>query len=296
MEKEPKVVIVVLNYNGQKCLEQTIKSLLDLCYQKKEILIVDNDSKDNSFNLVKELFPECHFLKLPYNGGFAYGMNRGINWALSNGADFIWLFNYDAIAEKTSLEKLVLGYKSLNKEALLSPCILDEKKKVWFEGGRINFWNMRVEHKENRKSASEIYRTDFLTGCALFLPRIAIEKIGLLDEDFFLYYEDADYSLRALNKGFGLYIVSSAEVIHKEESIYNPKKTYHLVFSGLLFFKKHSKGFFSLYQAIYVILRRLKNQLDIKMSKSSAREVGQAYQDFYGKTTPTFFNNLRKLQ
>ena len=139
------------------------------------------------------------------------------------------------------------------------------------------------------------FKTGFLTGCALFLPRLAVEEIGFLDEAFFLYYEDADYSERARAKGFSLYVIPNAKVTHSEESIHNPKKTYHLVFSGLLFFSKHTKGLFSFYQAIYGILRRQKNRWDLFRGKPLAREVSRAYSEFYAKKPSFFFNNLRKL-
>ena len=294
MNTEPKVVIVVLNYNGEKCLLQTLESLDALRYREKEIVVVDNASEDASFALAKQTFPHFHFKSLPKNGGFAYGMNAGMRFALEKGAEYIWLFNYDALAEKNSLTNLVESAKLLEERSLLSPSI-SHNTSVWFEGGRINYWRMRVEHVRPRAVQNKPFKTGFLTGCALFLPRLAVEEIGFLDEAFFLYYEDADYSERARAKGFSLYVIPNAKVIHSEESIHNPKKTYHLVFSGLLFFSKHTKGLFSFYQAIYGILRRQKNRWDLFRGKPLAREVSRAYSEFYAKKPSFFFNNLRKL-
>jgi GT2 family glycosyltransferase len=291
----PKVVIVVLNYNGAKCLSKTLQSLGAVTYQNKEILVVDNDSQDSSFAEAQELFPTYSYVQLPVNGGFAYGMNKGIEYALSVNAAYVWLFNYDAQAKNDSLEKLVEESIQLDDKALLSPQITDQDGNIWFAGGKISYFRMRVIHtKRNIKRRGSI-ETKFLTGCALFLPVNAIKKIGMLDERFFLYYEDADYSQRALKEGLSLRVVSEAKVLHSEESKENPSKTYHLVLSGLRYFSKHQNTFFSFYQAIYVILRRLKNQGDLLLNKPFAKEVNRAYQEFYGECKPSFFNHLRKL-
>lgn len=289
-----QVVIVVLNYNGQKCLIKTLTSLRALSYPHKEILVVDNASSDESFAQAQAQFPEYSFLALLRNGGFGYGMNRGIEYAVSKQADYVWLFNYDALAEPDALEPLVRAAEQREDRVLLSPLILDQYHNNWFSGGRINFLRMRVEHDQG-SVPTKITSTNFLTGCALFLPVSMIQKVGLLDEDFFLYYEDADYSLRAKNLQIPLMVVPASRVLHSEESQFNPTKTYHLVLSGLIFFEKHKNRVFSFYQAIYVILRRLKNRFDILLGQPQATRVREAYQDFYDRKNAHHFSHIRQL-
>ncbi len=287
-----KVVIVVLNYNGTKCLFDTLRSLQVLSYQNKEILVVDNASQDDSFGRAQELFPEYSYLALDHNGGFAYGMNRGIEYALNNKAQYVWLFNYDALAQKNALEPLVEEAQRYSDRVLLSPLILNERKEIWFSGGRINFWRMRAEHTLP-KQLPRTHPTEFLTGCALFMPIKVIQEVGLLDERFFLYYEDVDYSVRARKFDVPRLIVPASEVIHSEESQFNSGKVYHLVLSGLLFFDKHKNIKFSLYQAIYGILRRLKNRIDIVLKRPGSQKVAQAYRDFYARKKANHFSHLR---
>ena len=150
---------------------------------------------------------------------------------------------------------------------------------------------MRVEHLPITRE-QEILFTDFLTGCALFLPLRVVQEVGFLDETFFLYYEDADYSVRVMKKKIPLAVVTDAIVTHSEESRFNDGKVYHLVFSGLIFFLKHSGLIFSFYQAIYVILRRLKNALDCFLGKPYAKRVAQAYQDFYASKKSGHFTHF----
>ena len=286
------VVIVVLNYNGQKCLIKTLVSLRALSYTNKEILVVDNASTDGSFDQAQAQFPEYSFLALPKNGGFGYGMNRGIEYASRKQAGYVWLFNYDALALPDALEPLVRVAQKREDGVLLSPVILDQHHKNWFSGGRINFWRMRVEH-DRGLIPTENTETSFLTGCALFLPMPMIQKIGLLDEAFFLYYEDADYSWRAKKLRVPLVVVPASQVLHSEESQFNPTKIYHLVLSGLIFFEKHQNRAFSFYQAIYVILRRLKNHVDVLFGRPQAGKVKEAYQDFYARKTANPLSHIR---
>lgn len=283
-----KTVVVVLNYNGEKCLSKTLRSLKELSYQNKEVVVIDNASTDQSFEQAQEEFPEYTYRRNEKNGGFAYGMNTGIRYALEQKAQYVWLFNYDALTEKETLTRLVEISKKNEDRILLSPLIEDEKKNIWFAGGSIEFLRMRVRHTRVLPR-QVVLPTQFLTGCALFIPTKVVQEVGFLDEDFFLYYEDADYSTRARNKGIPLRVVRESRVVHSEESRYNEQKIYHLVFSGLIFFAKHSNSFFSFYQAIYVILRRLKNLIDCYRKKPGSKRVAQAYHDFYtAKKTRNF--------
>ena len=124
------------------------------------------------------------------------------------------------------------------------------------------------------------YTTGYLSGCALFLPRKAIERIGLFDEGYFLYYEDADLSVRARKKGCGLLVVPQATVVHSEQSTENPEKTYWLVRSGLRFFREHTPAPLRLWVWIYTLLRRVKNKIDKLQGKREALPVSVAYADF----------------
>jgi hypothetical protein len=141
---------------------------------------------------------------------------------------------------------------------------------------------MRTEHggmaeSERRESP---YQTGYLCGCALLLSRKAIEMVGLFDETYFLYYEDADLSVRAAKKGVRLMMVPRASIVHAEHSSDNPKKTYWLVLSGLRFFRSHTPTMLRPWVAFYTVLRRVKNSFDKLRGKKEAFPVSSAYADF----------------
>jgi GT2 family glycosyltransferase len=294
----PRVAIIVLNYNGQNCLPDCLTSLEALSYPDKEIIVVDNGSTDDSLALAKRNFPQCIFIENKTNLGFAGGMNSGIRFAIERGADFLWLFNYDAVAKKESLSLLVEATMKHPMAGLLSPVITGQNGEIWFAKGRIDFLRMRAVHVPSsiEDIASDAYPSSFLTGCALFIKREVIEKIGFLDEGFFLYYEDADFCLRAAKAGFQSLVVPRARVIHAEKSRKNSEKTYHLVYSGLRFSAKHAPLALRPYLLGYATIRRLKNRLDLLRRRDGAASVARAFRDFSRyEHLPSFLDRYRQL-
>jgi len=299
--QKAKVFIVILNYNGGDDLRKCLDSVYKLNYPNFEVVVIDNDSDDNSFEEARRRFRKFHFIKNSRNLGFSAGNNVAIKWVLEKMADYVFLLNNDAVIEKNTLKKLVRVMEQNDKMGIVSPIIYKGKsKKVWFAGGKINWWKMRTEHKtrnikrrvwniENKiwsmkyktaVSNSEFYGTDYITGCAMLIKRDVFAEIGLLDEDFFLYYEDADFSWRARMAGFKLGVLPKTAVYHFEKSLENPKKIYWLVLSGILFFKKNSPWNWRLYLSVYLFLRQLKNKRRLigNPNNQEALLIQKAYQ------------------
>ncbi len=279
----PLVGIVVLNFNGKDCLPQCLSSLQNISYERFFTVVVDNDSHDGSLEAAEAKFPQCSFIRNPENKGFAAGMNVGIAAALAQGAEWVWLFNNDAQADPQALSFLMAEGEQYGRAGLLSPWILRPDQTLWFGKGRVRWSRMRVVHEvsQEEESKKSSYSSQCMTGCALLIRRKVIEKIGLLDERFFLYYEDADFSLRALEAGFDLRVVPRALVWHREQSEANTQKLYYLVLSGLLFFQKQALFWQKPYLFFYVTIRRLKNYWDVVRGRDEAQVVRRAYDDFY---------------
>lgn len=294
MPSFPKIAIIVLNYNGQDCLLDCLSSLDALLYPNKRVIVVDNASLDTSFAQAKQRFPHFSYLQNTTNLGFAAGMNVGIHEALSHEAQWCLIFNNDAIADKNLLSTLIQESANHPQAGLLCPLIMKpHSDTIWFGKGRLNFFRMRTEHiLPSKKDLSQTtYPSEFLTGCALFIRRTVLEKIGFLDENFFLYYEDADFCLRTRKAGFETLVVPAARVWHSEKSQSNPKKLYYLVLSGLLFFHKHAPFYSRPYFALYVTIRKIKNHIDTLLGRENAALVRQAYED--GTNKPFLFPYFR---
>lgn len=282
---DPKVCIVVLNFNGRECLLAALQSLSLLQYSNKTIIVIDNHSSDGSYEVAQKAFPGVVYLRNDLNMGFSGGMNVGMKAALGMGALWCWLFNYDATAEPEALSVLIDATQRYPEGGLFSPMVLNSSDgSVWFESGRVCFSRMRIEHRRSRAMDSQeiAFESSFLSGCALMIRRDVIESVGFFDERFFLYYEDADYCFRAGRAGFGRYVVPRARVRHEEKSRTNVEKLYHLVFSGLLYFQKWTPWYWRPYLAVYVRMRRIKNWIDClwRPTQKKSFAVRRAYRDF----------------
>lgn len=279
---EPKVFAIVLNYNGKDVLLSCLDSLYKSDYSNLEVIVTDNNSKDGSLEEAREKFPRFHFIKNSENLGFAAGNNVAIRFALEKMADYVFLLNNDATVEPDTISKLIQVSQKEPSVGILSPVILSsDKSRVWFAGGTILWSKMRANHILKVLS-SDPYETDYLSGCAILVRKDVFKKIGLLDETFFLYYEDTDFSHQAKMAGFKIKIAPSAIVYHAEKSEHaNPAKLYWLVLSGIIFFKKNSRGLRGLWISFYLALRKLKNRLTIKINPDpETLEVYRAYEDY----------------
>ncbi len=279
---QPQVGIVVLNFNGENCLLTCLTSLSRLDYSNFFVVVVDNASRDSSLASAQASFPTYTYIRNAENKGFAGGMNVGMSAAFARGAEWVWLFNNDATTEESALKTLMAVGEQAPRAGLLSPCISDSTGGVWFGKGRVNTLRMRAEHvpPSKRERSSTFYPSEFLTGCALLVKREVFERIGDLDDRFFLYYEDVDFSVRVRVADFQVLVVPGARVFHGEQSRENDQKVYYLVYSGLLFFKKHANFWENIYFSVYGTIRRLKNAIDVLLGKEHARMVRRAYHDF----------------
>lgn len=282
MKKHPKVFIIILNYNGKDVIKKCLTSVFKLDYPNFEVVFVDNNSTDGSLEIAKSNYSKAIFIKNEENLGYASGNNIGIRFSLERMADYILVLNNDTEVEKDFLTKLVEVAEEDEKIGIVSPVILDgNTKQVWFSGGRIDWMRMKTEHVQKAQGESQ-YESDFITGCSMLVKAEVFKKIGLFDEDFFLYWEDADLSLRSKKAGFKNMIVPASWIYHFEKSESQKKaKTYWLVVSGLIFFQKNTPAWLRPWVNTYLIGRKIKNWLDLKFSRNELAEtVKKAYDDY----------------
>lgn len=280
--KSAKVFIVMLNYNGRDFVQKALLSLFRIDYPNFEIIFVDNNSQDGSFEMAKRAFPKLTFIKNSQNLGFSAGNNVGIKYALERGADYILLLNPDIEVAHNFLGELVSAMEKQKAVGIGSPVIFGENgRDVWFSGGKINWFRMRNKHKR-KKRCSDYFGSAFISGCAMMIRAEVFKRIGLLDEDYFLYWEDVDFSFRARRAGYKLGVFHKSQITHLEKSEENKKnKIYWLVISGLIFFQKNTSLALKPWIFFYTFLRKIKNKADIYFRNNELRSaVQKAYQDF----------------
>lgn len=287
--KLPKIFIIVLNYNGKDTLKRCLDSVFCSNYPDFEVVVVDNNSTDGSFELAKNFFSKFHFIKNENNLGFSGGNNIGIRFALEKMADCVFLLNNDAVLEKDTLSKLI---EQSQKEdgAIISPLIYDKEGNIWFAGGKIKWLSMKAIHSSEQPQ-KDPYQTEYISGCAMLVRKEVFKKIGLLSEDFFLYYEDADFCVRARKNGFICAVIPAARVTHFEKSESDlSNKIYWLVISGLIFFEKNTPLVYKFWTCPYFYARRMKNILDNLGDKNKYSQIiKKAFSDYKKwKQNPTY--------
>lgn len=213
-----RVCVVLLNWNGWSDTSACLSSLRFLDYSNHEVLVVDNGSTDDSVARLHEFYPEVEVIEAGRNLGFAGGCNVGIERALALHADYIWLLNNDTLVEAGTLRALVAKAESDPNIGAVGSAIYSmlqpDRLQVW-GGGYVNFWLGRSRHFERPVPDSKI---EFLTGASLLIRRRAVEAVGLLDDEFFMYWEDGDYCFRLRAAGWKLGVAGEARIWHKESS------------------------------------------------------------------------------
>lgn len=237
-----------------ECLESVLKA--EKKDFELSIVVVDNHSTDNSLREIQNLkckIKNCADEKIEHarqsrhnsklkiiknkkNLGFAGGNNVGIRWAKDHGADWVFLLNNDTKIAKDALIQLIKVGESDKKIGILGPkiyfypgCEFHQKryqekergKVIWYAGGVIDWQNVMGKHKGVDEvdigQYNQAEETEFISGCALMAKREVFEKIGLLDERYFLYYEDVDFCLKAKKTGFKLIFAPNAIIWHKNK-------------------------------------------------------------------------------
>ena len=254
--KFPKVSIIIVNYNGIDDTLECLNSLKSLSYPNCEVIIVDNASRDASsaLNKIYNDFPNVKIISLGQNLGFAGGNNVGIDYALKQQkAECILLLNNDTVVAPDFLKKMIEAGELDEKMGIVGAKIYyhSDRKRIWCNGGHFS-WTDGGKHEEyNRLDANpndaKIKPTKFITGCVMLIKAETILNIGLMDESFFMYYEDIDWSLRAKKAGYNIAVATSAHIWHKVSrsaaEMGEPKRHYYHIRNALLLAKKHASPF-----------------------------------------------------
>jgi GT2 family glycosyltransferase len=241
--EEPSVRCILLNWNGWQDTISCLSALAEQNYENFKVIVVDNGSADDSVPRIREAFPNILLVETGKNLGFSGGNNVGIRYALSEGAQYIWLLNNDTIPAPDALIELVKKAQSDARFGAIGSALMyahDPNAVQAWGGGRINVW---IGHSFHTLVPKDDRWFDYITAASVLLPRQALNDIGLLDEAFFLYWEDGDLSFRLRKNGWRLGVAGSSIVLHKEHSSTDRNRRVidrHVITSGIRFLRKHS--------------------------------------------------------
>jgi GT2 family glycosyltransferase len=222
--RQPKIVIIVLNWNGKRLAAECLESLKEIDYVNYEILLVDNGSTDGSQEYFRAQYPEITLIENDVNLGFAEGNNVGIRHAMNGQADYVLLLNNDTLVHPTFLSELVHVAERDSKIGFAGPKIYyydwhGQRDVIANVGGWVNLWTGIPRNigagKEDRGQYDVVQPVDQLSGACLLVKRELLENVGLMNADYLAYWEDTDWCFRAKQFGFKLVYVPRAVVWHR---------------------------------------------------------------------------------
>lgn len=251
---EKKVFIIIITFNNHRVIINCLKSLDRQSYQHFEVLIIDNNSTDNTLLIIQDylkkhqnLSKKIHLIKNKINSGFAKAVNIGLKVALNKKDIYTSLLLNPDIYFTPDLLKNGISILEKNSDAgAVVPKILYSDNKIWWVGTRI-FSDKELlqsskygiaEHINKgqiwKSNNFQISNVEAITGCALFLRMNAVKKVGLFNEKYFMYAEDIDYSQRLKQKGYSLLMFSHSTVFHE---VRDRKMNMQIVLSSLRKYK-----------------------------------------------------------
>lgn len=287
-----KVGIILVNYNGAKFNSDCIESIKKSSHSNFEIIVVDNASNDESVMILeRDYSKDIVLIKSAENLGFSGANNLGIDYALSNGCDYVMLLNNDTIIDKDMINIMI---RESNAEIVITPKIyyFDNNKVIWSAGGKM-LWKKGIPYQlglgeEDKSQYNLSYNVEIATGCCLLIPKKVIRKIGKLNDDYFLYYEDTDLSVRMLKEGFKIKYIPNAFMYHRVSASTGGEESYIYIYyntrNRLLFnkiYNSKNKVYYTTYFYITRLFKIIKWILEGRRDLCSATIKGIV--DFYSE-------------
>lgn len=245
---EPLVWILVLHWRGIDLTRACLESVQKLTYANHKILLVDNGSDERDGEKLEKEFPLVTVIRLSENFGFAGGCNRGMEYCLEHGAEYIWLVNNDARVAEDSLTLLVQQAQQKTEAGALGGAVVDslsaKEKRVEASRGTINFRSAKT--KVVSQLVTEPTYSDWLHGSNLLLRAKTLREVGLFDERYFLYFEDTELCHRMNLKGWKCLFVPDAQIEHLGSASTQDSRrhwrSYYYIRNRFLFFNTYLKG------------------------------------------------------
>lgn len=250
------ISIIVVGYNSKEDLKSCFDSVFKSSYKQFRVIFVDNGSSDNSVEFVRTKYPSVIVI-LNKNSGYPGGNNVGIKHALKMKSEYVFLLNPDVTIDKGCLETLS---NKANKETIVQPLILlstNQKKTdlINTTGDYLNF--LGFCYCDNYRQKQEVVKEKDIiisSGAAVLIPSQILEKIGLFDENFFMYHEDADFSYRAHLYGYNIKLIPQALAWHRYSFSKNKNKMFYAERNRFLFlYKNFSTKYLILIMPILIV-------------------------------------------
>lgn len=247
MSFQPLVISVILNTNRRDDTLACLESLKYSSYSNHRIIVLDNHSTDGSVEAIRETHPDVQIVELHENLGYAGNNNVGIEIAMKQDADWVFVLNEDIVLDSECLAKLIEVGESDARIGILGPLVYhhDEPTVIQSAGGMLGeYWESIHLGKDDVDQGQFMlpHQVEWISGCAILVRRDAIEQAGTLDGNYFIYWEETEWCIRVARAGWKIVNVPQARIWHKGvQRDYQPKPsfTYYGTRNHLLTLAKH---------------------------------------------------------
>lgn len=318
LKREPKVSIVIVNYNGWSDTVETIASIFSReRYERFNIIVIDNGSYEDRSEEIENL---CHMAnrsfsriiseipssvsfnggvfskRLHTNKGFGGGSNEGIKIALQWGADYVWLLNNDTIIGDLAMYFLVSAAEYLPRVAIVGSKLhcYPETEKIQFNGVSVSYRGVSARSRKPEK----ILSVPFVSGASMLIRSNFLKKYGLLREDYFLYFEDNEICLRANREGFIVLYNPLSVVYHKGgasigDFMESPLSIYYGIRNSLFYYKEWNER--GIEETFSLIEKALLPRIISENNKAKLEALLQAINDFIIDKKGSRIENIRSI-
>jgi GT2 family glycosyltransferase len=244
---QPLIVSIILNTNKKSDTLACLDSLLNNTYPNQKAIVLDNHSTDGSIAAIRTAYPDVHIIELKKNLGYAGNNNVGIEAALRLGADWVFVLNEDIIMHPECLQHLIEVGEQNSQIGVVGPLVYhyDEPQVIQSAGGMLgrHWQSMHLGKDElDQGQYNKPHVVEWISGCAILVKRAAIEQSGMLDPNYFIYWEETEWCIRISHAGWRIVHVPQAKIWHKGvQRDYQPKPsfTYYGTRNNLLTLAKH---------------------------------------------------------
>lgn len=244
-----KIYAVVVNWNGGDANLACLESLEAAGLAPDRWIWIDNASRDGVAQRIAERWPRARLIANDANVGYGDGCNQGIEAALADGAEAVFLVNNDVTVPAGLVVGLAARFDARPELGIVGPRVLyaAEPNRIWAAGGtltwRQNLSTLRGHRQPDGPEFQRELEVDYVAGCAMLVRREVFERAGLLDGSFFAYHEDLDFCLQARAAGFGVECAGSLacwhDAHHSTGGGYNPRRKYMMGVNSVWFLRRH---------------------------------------------------------
>ncbi|QLH76868.1 glycosyltransferase family 2 protein [Halosimplex rubrum] len=305
----PTVACVVLNWNTYDDTADCLGSLFGLSYDNLNIIVVDNGSTDGSADRLADAFPSATVIRNETNLGFGAGMNAGISEAIRHDADYVTIVNSDIVVDDSDLiSSLRSTIESADDIGIVSPRIIEypETNSLWFEQGYVDERNGNASHLHSHRRVPNLrmhpvvdesplsqrptlLSNDYVPLCFAFIEAEIFEEVGLLPEQYFMYYEDIEFAKQVRERGYRIVTDASSAVYHRvsgsSDGDQSPLAEYYTARNRLIFVRERTEyGPMGVFVYVWwVLVKLVYTAVTRRFSSFKALSLG-AYDGILGRT------------